>query len=96
MEAFIKLTTAGNNTGPFNLFSDVNGFTTAFETGVTKTQLLAGYTTALVPDYTTVIRVASVSLCANSIDIILEATTTTTSTSSTSSTTTTTTTITPP
>tara|TARA_A100001201_G_scaffold118975_1_gene102545 strand:- start:467 stop:742 length:276 start_codon:yes stop_codon:yes gene_type:complete len=90
MEAFIKLTTAGNNTGPFDLFSDVDGFTAAFETGVSKAQLLAGYTTALVPDYTTVVRVTSVNLCANSVDIILEATTTTTSTSSTTTTTTTT------
>ena len=96
MEAFIKLTTAGNNTGPFNLFSDVDGFTTAFETGISKASLLAGYTSTVVPDFTTIIKVASDSLCANSIDIILEATTTTTSTSSTSSTTTTTTTITPP
>jgi hypothetical protein len=80
MEAFIKLTTAGNNTGPFNLFSDVDGFTSAFETGITKTQLLAGYTTSAVTDFTTIIKVASDSLCENSFDIILQQTTTTTTT----------------
>ena len=91
MEAFIKLTTAGNNTGPFNLFSDVNGFTTVFESGITKASLLAGYTSTVVPDFTTVIKVTSDSLCTNSFDIILQQpTTTTTSTSSTTSTTTTT------
>jgi len=80
MEAFIKLTTAGNNTGPFDLFSDVDGFTTAFETGVTKVNLLAGYTSTVVPDFTTIIRVTSDSLCENSFDIVLEQTTTTTTT----------------
>lgn len=80
MEALIELTTAGNNTGPFNLFSDVDGFTTAFETGVTKINLLAGYTSTVVPDFTTIIRVTSDSLCENSFDIVLEQTTTTTTT----------------
>tara|TARA_Y100000361_G_C11136042_1_gene331939 strand:+ start:184 stop:468 length:285 start_codon:yes stop_codon:yes gene_type:complete len=90
MEAFIKLTTAGNNTGPFNLFSDVDGFTTAFETSISKASLLAGYTSTVVPDFTTIIKVASDSLCENSFDIILQQpTTTTTSTTNTTSTTTT-------
>ena len=88
MEAFIKLTTAGNNTGPFNLFSDVDGFTVAFETSISKASLLAGYTSTVVPDFTTIIKVASDSLCENSFDIILQHTTT--STSNTTSTTTTT------
>ena len=80
MEAFIKLTTAGNNTGPFDLLSDVDGFTAAFETGVNKVNLLAGYTSTVVPDFTTIIRVTSDSLCENSFDIVLEQTTTTTTT----------------
>jgi|TARA_R100000081_G_C4820529_1_gene179504 hypothetical protein len=90
MQVFIKLTTAGNNTGPFNLFSDADGFTTAFETGVSKAQLLAGYSIGVVPAGTTIIKVASDSLCDNSFDIILQQpTTTTTSTTNTTSTTTT-------
>lgn len=80
MEAFIQLTTAGNNTGPFNLFSDVDGFTTAFESGVTKAQLLTGFTTALIPDYTTIVKVVSEGFCENFVNITLEDTTTTTST----------------
>lgn len=83
MEAFIKLTTAGNNTGPFNLFSDVNGFATVFESGITKASLLAGYTSTVVPDFTTVIKVTSDSLCTNSFDIILQQPTTTTSSTTT-------------
>ena len=42
MEAILTLNTAGNNTGSFNLFSDVDGFSVAFQTNVTKTQLLNG------------------------------------------------------
>ena len=80
MEAFIKLTTAGNNTGPFDLFSDVDGFTAAFLSFVTKVNLLAGYTSTVVPDFTTIIRVTSDSLCENSFDIVLQQTTTTTTT----------------
>lgn len=46
----ITLTYAGPDTGPFNLYSDVDGFISAFETGVSKAALLAGYTTSLVPN----------------------------------------------
>ena len=80
MEAFIKLTTAGNNTGSFELYSDVDNFTTAFETGVTKAQLVNGYTTALVPDYTTIIRVQSTGFCSNFTDFPLDCMCTTTTT----------------
>ncbi len=91
----ITLTTAGIDTGPFNLYSDVDGFVSAFETGVSKASLLAGYTSNLVPNGTTIIRVMSDNeLCTNYLDITISGecgatTTTTTSTSSTSSTTTT-------
>lgn len=77
----ITLTSAGSNTGPFNLYSDVDGFVSAFETGVSKAALLAGYTTSLVPNGTTIIRVVSVNdLCTDFVDIVIsgECTTTTT------------------
>lgn len=102
----ITLTTAGADTGPFNLYSDVDGFISAFETGVSKASLLAGYTSSLVPNGTTTIRVMSASaLCTNYIDIVIsgECPTTTstttispTTTTTTSSSTTTTTTTIPP
>lgn len=94
MTSLITLTTAGTDSGPFNLYSNLDGFTTAFETAVPKVDLLAGYASSLVPDFTTTIRVLSTGTCTTYIDIILEPmpTTTSTSTSSTSSTTTTTTT----
>lgn len=79
----ITLTVAGSETGPFNLYSDVDGYTAAFETGVAKASLLAGYTSILVPNGTTIIRVMSDNppLCTNFIDIpIVPCTTTTTTT----------------
>jgi hypothetical protein len=65
----IKLTTAGSETGPFNLYSDADGFVTVFETNVSKSKLLAGYTTNLAPNNTKVVRVCSIANCKNCVDI---------------------------
>jgi hypothetical protein len=81
MTVLITLTVAGADSGPFNLYSDTDGYVTAFESGVSKASLLAGYSSSLVPDYTTIIKVLSTGVCTNYIDIVLdEVTTTTTST----------------
>jgi len=80
MTLLITLSTAGGDTGPFNLYSNVDGFTSAFEVGVAKIDLLMGYTSYAVPDGTTVIRVMSNSVCKNYIDLTVNVTTTTTST----------------
>lgn len=94
MTVLIYLTTAGAGTGPFNLYSNVDGYVTPFETGVPKVSLttLPGYTTALVPNGTTTIRVQSTGSCTNFIDIVIGATPPTTTTTTTASGTTTTTT----
>jgi hypothetical protein len=83
MNIIITLTTAGTDTGPFSLFSDVDGYTAAFETGVSRTALLAGYSTSLAPVGTTTVRVSSTGLCTNYIDIVLSEPTTSTTTSTT-------------
>ncbi len=81
MTVFITLTTAGADTGPFNLYSDVDGYISAFETNVDKADLLAGYSSSLVPNGTTIIRIMSVStLCTNYVDVTLTTTTTTSTT----------------
>lgn len=80
MNVLITLTSAGTDLGPFDLYSDTDGYTTPFETGVLRTQLLAGYTSTVVPDGTVTIRVTSTGACTNSIDIPVEVTTTTTTT----------------
>lgn len=94
MTVLILLTTAGAGTGPFNLLSNVDGFTTPFETGVAKVSLTTppGYTSALVPNGTTTIRVQSTGACTNFIDIVIGATPPTTTTTTTVAPTTTTTT----
>lgn len=69
MVVTIKLTTAGSETGPFNLYSDVDGFVTVFESNVSKSKLLAGYTTNLAPENTKIVRVCSIANCKNCVDI---------------------------
>lgn len=100
MTVLITLTLAGVDTGPFDIYSDSDGYTTPLATGVSKSALLAGYSLAGVPNDATIIRVTSTATCTNSIDMLIANVTTTTTTSSTSttstsSTTTTTTTISP-
>lgn len=97
MTVLVTLTLAGTDTGPFNLYSNVDGFVNIIATGVTRAALLAGYSLTGVPDTATVIRAKSTGTCTNYIDMsIIGGTTTTTSSSSTSSTTSTSTTLIPP
>jgi len=97
MTALITLTVAGTDSGPFNLYSDLDGYISAFETAVDKGDLLAGYLSVLVPDGTNTVRVMSVGLYCNTyVDIVLEALTTTSTTTVALTTTTTTTIVFPP
>ena len=79
MTVLITLTTAGADTGPFNLYSDVNGYAYAFVLDVTKEQLTEGYPSDIVPDGTTIIKVQSVNGSCNNF-ILLNVPTTSTST----------------
>jgi len=57
----ITLTSVGSSNGnSFNLFSDVDNYATPFESNVLKSYLLTGYTSLVVPDSTTKIKVQSV------------------------------------
>jgi hypothetical protein len=89
MTVLITLSVAGSDTGPFNLYSDLDGYTSAFETLVPKSALVAGYSSTLVPDYTTIIRIISIGTCKNYIDVNVSTTTTTTTAAPTTTTTTT-------
>lgn len=55
----ITLTSAEEGTGPFNLFSNVDGFYNPFEGNLSLETLQAGYISTLVPDLTTTIQVKS-------------------------------------
>jgi uncharacterized protein (TIGR02145 family) len=71
MIIFLQLTIAGSDSGPFNLYSDSNGFAEPpFETNVDKSLLEAGYTLNA-PDGTEVIKVVSTGVCINSTYITL-------------------------
>ena len=70
MNVLIQLTVADIDTGPlFNLFSDDNGYSSPFETGISKTALLTGYTSNVVPTATSIIRVKSTGKCLNYVDL---------------------------
>ena len=90
MTVLITLTTIGTDCSLFDIYSNVDGFISAFETNVPKASLSAGFSSVNVPDGTTIIRVKAKGVCTNYKDITLP-TITTTTTSSTSTTTTTTT-----
>jgi hypothetical protein len=81
MTILLILEIEGGNLGPFNLYSNTDGYTNPFATNITKAALEAGYTSTSVPPDTTTVQVKSVGNCSNSINIVLENTTTTTTTS---------------
>lgn len=58
MTVLIKITT-GLDSELFNLFSDVDGFSLAFETGLPKSFLIEGYSSIFVPDNTSIVRVVA-------------------------------------
>lgn len=73
--------TLGANIGPFNLYSDVDGYTSAFEVGITGAQLTAGFFTQNAPVGTTIVMVQSTGACTNSALIPITGVPTTTTTS---------------
>jgi len=79
MTIYITITSAGADTGPFNLYSNVDGYVSAFATNVAKATLIAGYAVTA-PDGTTTVRIMSAGECTNYIDVVIGATTTTTTT----------------
>lgn len=107
MTIIITLSFAGNETGPFDLYSDADNFAVAFATNVAKADLLAGYQVE-VPAGTTTVRLddlgalctpstTDIFTCASPPDcgftgvILCDSFTTTTTTSSSSTSTTSTT-----
>ena len=71
MTAILTLTTAGTDLGPFDLYSNLDVFAVPFETGVSRDDLILGYLSIVVPDFTTIVRVKSTGICVNHIDIPL-------------------------
>jgi len=79
MTGIVTLLAAGIDSGPFNLYSDVDGFVVPFESLIDKALLLAGYPVNTIPGGTTSIRIKSISaVCSNYVDVVMPTTTTTT------------------
>jgi hypothetical protein len=71
--ATISLSSAGADTGPFDLYSDVGGYATAFESGVSKAALLSGtFLSSNVPTGTIICRVKSAGACVNYVDMPID------------------------
>jgi len=82
MIVFIQLTIAGTDAGPFDLYSDSDGYVTPFATAVPKLTLTAG-TNFTIPDDALNIKAVSVGVCTNNIIIPIGTTTSTTTTTTT-------------
>lgn len=59
---FIKID-YGSDAGPFDLFTDADGYITPFATNVSNTSLYGGYLTNSVPDIATTIKLVSKGNC---------------------------------
>lgn len=72
MIALLKLINAGLDAGPFNLYSNVDGYTTAFKSNVSRAELTSplGYSIAA-PYNTSIVRIKSTGVCPSIIDITL-------------------------
>jgi hypothetical protein len=70
--ATISLSSAGADTGPFNLYSNADTYVTAFASAVPKASLLTGYLSSAVPDLTTICRVKSTGTCTNYVDMPID------------------------
>lgn len=76
MTITITLTSAGSDSGPFDIYGNSTGSFVLITSGVSKLSLTSGYNIS-VPDGTTVVRVQSTGTCTNYQDIPVQTTTTT-------------------
>ena len=67
----ITIAAAGTDTGPFNIYSNLD-YVTPINTGVLKSELLSGYVSSVVPDAATSVRVKSNNVnCTNYVDMTI-------------------------
>lgn len=80
MDVLITLTTAGVDTGPFDLYSNSDNYAVPFASTIARGVLENGYLSTVVPGDATIVRVKSLDICTNYVDLTIGTTTTTTST----------------
>lgn len=72
MTILVTLDTIGTDCSVFDLYSNSDGFLSAFETDVPKASLLSGFSSTKAPNETTIVRVKAKGVCTNHIDLALE------------------------
>jgi hypothetical protein len=87
MTVTITLTSPGVDTGPFDLYSNVDSYAAPFQSGVSRALLIGGYNATTVPNAATTIKVKSNNVNCTS-EIFLSVSGITTTTTSTTTTTT--------
>lgn len=78
----IQITITPTTAGPFDLYSNVDSYATAFDTNVSAASLISGYTTSA-PDGTSYVRVLSVGDCKTYVDELVPCSVPTTTTTTT-------------
>jgi hypothetical protein len=86
MTVTITLTSPGLDTGPFDLYSNIDSYAVPFQSGVSRSSLISGYNATTVPNATTTIKVKSNNVNCTS-EILLGVSGITTTTTSTTTTT---------
>lgn len=71
MTIILTITTGENDSGPFDIYVDVDGYTTPVASGITYAQLVLGYQLE-VDDNTIQVKIVSTGLCVNEVIAILE------------------------
>ena len=70
MTGIIYLTAAGLDTGPFDIYSDVDGYVAPFGIGILKSTLISGWATDAIPQGTLGVRIQSINAnCTNYAEI---------------------------
>jgi hypothetical protein len=70
MQVLITATSIGGNAGPFDIYQDFDSYVTPVATGITRSQILSGYTVT-VNDAATIVRLISSGTCTNTTNITL-------------------------
>lgn len=66
MTIFIKLDSVGANAGPFMVYSNTDGYVTAYGVQISKANLLTGVN-VIIPNGTTSVKIRNNGKCTNSI-----------------------------
>ena len=59
----LQITIIGTDTGPFNIYTDADGYVSPIATDVLRDELLSGYILSNIPNDATELRVVSVGEC---------------------------------